>query len=334
MSENELFEQLANKFRNGHEYDKKRIRSEQLNNTRHDELVDFVNAILSDHGINSTINKEQIRFYPDYVGNISDPIKDKALSTIIFNHCFPPPSLKTYFHFTSFSALKSILTQGRIRLSNLIKRYEDGEFYEFYDKHGLDGYQKGGNVWGMEINTESIMRETFYLSLSGSGIGDEKWREFANNGEGVRLEFEISTEHPDFRQVFYPTRGVDYLPLMKDLFEKIRERFGYLFNFTYSSKIGSFYLRGKYSSEDEYRFLIKSTTSEYGAYDLISCITDPSKGEAFIEIPLVSRFGEFKIVSVQPGYNFDNDDHSELESLIRRYPPISLYPKAFDPYSL
>lgn len=53
-----------------------------------DELVDFVNKILAKHGISDSINKNQIRFNADYIGNITW-VDDKKLSQLIFEKIYP-----------------------------------------------------------------------------------------------------------------------------------------------------------------------------------------------------------------------------------------------------
>ena len=66
-----------------------------------------------------------------------------------------------------------------------------------------------------------------------------------------------------------------------------------------------------------YRFLIKRTSDEY-----ISRYLQPVKVDekvAYINIALNSPFADFKITSIQPGYDFPNEDIVDVEEIINTY---------------
>src|SRR5699024_30941 len=148
--------------------------------------------------------------------------------------------------FTTFNAAKSIIATQKLRLSNLRKRFQDGEYSQFYSDHGMDGYKTGGTVLGIDCSEKSIMSEIFFMSLTSSAIdyaGETKWTDFGEDGEGIRIEFEVNAKHNDFREVYYSLhKNQNCIPLLKDLFVEIKDRYGVPFNFTYSSKIGAFYI--------------------------------------------------------------------------------------------
>lgn len=302
MNENEFLKSVQEKLKKMNEYDLNTSRANLKNRNEITELVKLVNDELLRHNILDTINSSHIRFSADFIGNIIPPVKDKKLSHLIFDTYFPVPELKSYYHFTSFIAAKNIISTQKLRLSNLRKRFQDGEYSQFYSDHGMESYQTGGNVLGIDCSEKSIMSEIYFLSFSSSGIdysGQTKWNDFGENGEGIRIEFEVTPKHNDFREVFYSLpRNQNCIPLLKDLFTGIKNKYDVPFNFTYSSKIGAFYIKGQFENENEYRFLIKRTSDDYNGYYLEPIITEPIENIAYIEIPLISEFGDFKIISI------------------------------------
>jgi hypothetical protein len=214
-----------------------------------------------------------------------------------------------------------------------MKRFKDGEFTEFYTDHGMDGYKNGGEVLGIDCSEKSIMSEIYIFSLTSEGFdfeGQSKWNDFGDYGRGFRVEFEIKSKHNDFREVYYSGKhSLKNIPLLKDLFTKIENKYKLPFNFTYSSKIGAFYIKGDFSNESEYRFLIKRLSDDYNAFYLNPIIEDAQKSIKYIEIPFRSEFADFKIKSIQPGYNCIEKDISKVENLINNFKPlIKIHPKA------
>ncbi|MEI6816465.1 MAG: hypothetical protein WCL14_07625 [Bacteroidota bacterium] len=320
MDENEFLKAVQEKLEKMNEYDRKTAEANLKNRNDIVELITLVNDKLTNHQVGDTVSNTHIRFYADFIGNILPPIKDKKLSHLIFDKYFPAPALQSYYHFTSFNAIKNIISTQQLRLSNLRKRFRDGEYSEFYADHGMDGYRIGGSVLGIDFSEKSIMSEIFFLSLTSSGIdysGQTKWTDFGEDGYGVRIEFEVTPKHNDFREVYYSLhKNQNCIPLLKDLFVSIKDKYQKPFNFTYSSKIGAFYIKGAFQNENEFRFLIKRTSDDYNAYYLQPTITDAAENIAYIEIPLLSEFADFKIKSVQPGYNCSDDDIKELNDLV------------------
>lgn len=339
MDENEFLKSVQEKFKRMDEYDRKTGIANLKNRNEIANLIKLVNDSLAKHKVADTISHSHIRFYAAFIGNIIPPIKDKKLSHLIFDTYFPTPALQSYYHFTSFNAAKNIISTKKLRLSNLRKRFKDGEYSEFYSDHGMDSYKTGGTVLGINFSEKSIMSEIFFLSLSSSGIdysGQTKWADFGEGGEGIRLEFKVTAKHNDFREVYYSLhRNQNCIPLLKDLFTEIKDTYGVPFNFTYSSKIGAFYIKGQFQNEHEYRFLIKRTSDDYNACYLQPTVTDHAENIAYIEIPLISEFADFKIISVQPGFNCSDEDVQEINQLIATIDStIIVRPKALEDYGI
>ncbi len=339
MDENEFMKAIQEKMNKMIEYDKKTTEANLKNRNEISDLVDKVNILLTKHQVADMIDSSHIRFYEDFIGNILAPVKDKKLSHLVFNKYFPCPKLNAYYHFTSFEAAKNIISTQKLRLSNLRKRFRYEEYSEFYSDHGMDGYKVGGTVLGIDCSEKSIMSEIFFLSLTSSGIDDSgqtKWTDFGEGGYGVRLELEVNAKHNDFREVFYSLyKNANCIPLLKDLFVEIKDSYGKPFNFTYSSKIGAYYIKGQFQNENEYRFLIKRTSDDYNAYYLQPTITDSTEMIGFIEIPLISEFAEFKIKSIQPGFNCSDDDIEELKQVVLSCDnTINILNKALEDYGI
>ena len=129
-------QQIKNDFERIFAHNIRRKAADLQNANELDKLVELVNDTLAEFQIADRIDKTHIRFYGDFIGNILPPVLDKKLSHIIFEHSFPKPNLKQYYHFTNYNAALSILGSGKLRLSNLRRRFKDGEFEEFYSHHG------------------------------------------------------------------------------------------------------------------------------------------------------------------------------------------------------
>jgi len=336
MDEQEFINGIMEQQNRMAEYDKKNLKASQQNRTSIDELVRLVNSILIKHHITDTINKQHIRFYADFIGNIIK-VNDKKLSHLIFNKYFPNPTNSTYYHYTSYDAFTNIIKNKKLRLSNLNKRFQDGEFSTFYSEHGMDGYKTGGTVMGVDCSEKAIMSEIFFLSLTGSAYDfdiNSLWRDFGKDGEGVRLEFKVKPKTTDFREVFYSTnKDKNCIPLLKELFTEVKSKYGVPFNFTYSSKIGAFYIKGKFQNENEYRLIIKRTSDDYEAGHIPTHIVDAATGVKYIEIDFLNDYADFELVSVQPGYNCSASEISKINKLITDAgTTTTVLPKALENY--
>ena len=328
--------ELMDKMNRMNEYDKKKLIADKKNETELQELVDFVNSIFAKYEITDRITTQHIRFNAEFIGNIIK-VDDKKLSQIIFDKYFPKPNRLSYYHYTSFEASKSIIENKKLRLSNLNKRFNDGEFSTFYDEHGMDGYKKGGVTLGVDFSEKAIMSKIYFISLTGSGynLGDNNlWRDFGDDGNGVRLEFKVTPKTLDFREIFYSTPKVqNSLPMLKELFAEVKAKYGLPLNFTFASKIGSYYIKGNFQNENEFRFIIKTTADDYNAWNVPSVTVNVEKAIEYIEIEFQNNYADFELLTVQPGYNCSDTDIIEIESLITKSGlATTISPKALENY--
>lgn len=164
------------------------------------------------------------------------------------------------------------------------------------------------------------MSKIFALSLTTEeNTSDELWNCFANKRTGLKLTFEIESKIPDFREVYYSNVDAPRpIELLRDLFEKIKEKFNYIFNFSYISKIGAFYIKGCFKNEKEYRFLIKRDSDSYNAWNLKPIpFKDENRNDIFfIKLPFESKYAKFKLIKVEKGSNCNADDFNDLTSIV------------------
>lgn len=285
----EYMKRIADKLQRMEAYDERLKISNQKNTDEIDRLVELVNSILEKHGITDTINKKQIRFNADYIGNITW-IDDKKLSELI--------------------------EKSEFWLFNLIQNFDAEEFRLFYREHNIDGYEQDEMTLGVPTGYRAIMSEIFALCLTTEENSSHiLWDYFSENGTGLKLTFEVESKIPDFREVYYSNIH-DHKPieLLKDLFVEIKNNFNYPFIFTYISKIGAYYIKGDFENEQEYRFLIKRTSDNYDAWRLqpITIENDIS----YIVLPFETEFAKFKLIKVEKGPNCDLFEFNKIIPLI------------------
>ncbi len=278
--------------------------AEVLNNTRKMELLNLVNAVLTEENC-PLITDNQIKFYPQYVGNtgIGMPI-DKGLTKIIYNYYYQPAPNGEYAHFTDLVALESILKSKKIRLTSTIKRKDDLEFALFYEDHDIEGFKRPIDASTQE---EALMNDLFYLSLTENkepsiDIKRGMWQHFGKMGTGVKLIFDIVTTHVDFRTVYYPNSPYSVnKQLVSKLIERINTVFGKPFVFNSISKFGSFYIHSDFDDECETRYLVKRFSDDYP----FPFIVQYHNTIPYIELDFVSPWGALLPIKVQPGLNCD-----------------------------
>lgn len=296
-------------------YDQRRKIAEQLNEEKLDELVNVVNEVFEKNGISGRIDKKHIKFDADFIGNVVK-IEDKKLSEIIFNEIYPQPTLKYYSHYTNFNAACNILANKELWLFNLIKNFDAEEFRLFYEVHGIDGYKKLNDTFGIKTDYRSLMSNLFSLCLtSENNQANDLWGYFGHNGTGVKMTFEIESYIPDFREVYYSSKdSPQKIPFLADLFDTVFAKYNYPLNFTYISKIGAFYIHGKFDNEQEYRFLVKRTSDSYNAWDFTPVVFD--NDVTYIVLPFVSRLAEFKLKKVTKGPTCSDANFAVIKNII------------------
>lgn len=297
-------------------YDEQLRIAKQNNLEKLDELVSVVNTILKKNSINETIDKTQIKFYADYIGNISN-IEDKKLSEIIFNAIYPKPLLDKYSHYTTFNGACSILKNKEFWIFNLIKNFDDEEFRLFYEQHNITGYRDLSETFGIKTDYRSLMAEQFSLCLtSENNASPSLWNYFGYKGTGIKLTFEIDSHIPDFREVYYSNKNnPTQIKLISELSQTIADKYNYIFNFSNISKIGAFYIHGKFNNEKEYRFLVKRTSDDYNAWNFEPIIFKDDI--TYIVLPFESRLASFKLKKVSKGPNVSDSDFAVIKQIIK-----------------
>lgn len=297
-------------------YDRRKKIADEKNLSEIDKLVDLVNCILKKHGISDSINKYQIRFNADYIGNITR-VDDKKLSELIFDKIYPKPTKKTFSHYTKFDKGKAIIEKSEFWLFNLLQNFDAEEFRLFYEEHNIDGYRKDSETFGVKTGYRYLMSEIFALCLTTEeNKSPTLWNYFANDSSGLKLTFEIESKIPDFREVYYSNiTKKQQIELLRDLFAEIKKTFNYPFNFTYISKIGAFYIKGEFENEQEFRFLIKRTSDNYDAWKLQSITFQDDI--SYIVLPFESDYASFKLTKVEKGVNCNQNDFDALIQIVQ-----------------
>ena len=244
-----------------------------------ESLITDINSILYKNGINETINYEDVTKDEK---TVSDLAKINArLSDAIINHLWPSIESKCVYHYTCRKKAESILNKNSFRLTNISKRYNDGEIKTFCETHDLKGYLKEGKDGNPEY--KSLMSNTYYASFTDISLTKEQeqyfWTNFASP-DGVRLKIEIKSENHDFRKIYYEQTKGQPIQVLYDLIKCIREKHSREFVLKGMSRLCSFYLSGEdYENENEFRMLYRVWNSS-GPQPIVS---DKS---SFIELPL------------------------------------------------
>jgi hypothetical protein len=277
-------------------------------------VISEVHQIFQKYGVNQKILPSDVMFGQKFFGNriiINWDIatKDRVfvsiprLSEIIFDHYYPRPQTTSFYHFTSLDSAIKILDSKKFRLYNLIKNYDFDEFKTFYEDHNLDGYKKSYAPDG-DLYEDHIMKRTFSLSLTEKSrvtASQESymWNVFSNNHQGVKLEFDIKSQHVDFRDIYYKDFSTSLNDLLfNDLDQHFKNKYKRQFVLSKISKIGGFYLPSSYDIERETRFLVKEHTDDY---DFNFSITQEDKDVAYIELPFSSNYANFDIKAIHLG---------------------------------
>lgn len=227
---------------------------EQINMLK--ALVDDINVVLSRHGVDKIITLSDITVTDK---TVSDLVKPNALlSEAITNHLWPSISSEVVYHYTSMQAAEAILKSEIFRLTNIEKRYGEGEIETFCKTHDLSGYLDATEN-GAPLYKSLLMPNTYYASFTGSDLTSERedylWRTFATH-DGVRLKLKITASNPNFRRIKYEAKSSVPIPLISDLVSTVRQKHGREFILKGISRICSFYLSGQdYGIENELRVL-------------------------------------------------------------------------------
>jgi len=310
------------------------MRTEFLNRNYLQEVVAIVNTIITNPIYNNsqTINSTDVEF-TDYTFGAKKIVTERAettdtngdtlvevqfgsnyrISQILFDIYYPKANEDSYFHYTKISALRHII-KGQLKLKPLISNENYDEFRTFYEDHNILGYFHNKDYDGT-LMKDALMKEIYAFCLAlKTGLSKESedslWRSFADNGNGVRIEFEVKTQHPDFRKIFYKDKKLDTRDLVINRIQFITKNlYEREFYIPGISKIGAFYLPGMYKIENEVRFVLKKHTDEYDF--------KYADDRGYLILPFKNDYAEFKIKKIKFGENCNTETKQELRQLIK-----------------
>lgn len=263
---------------------------------------------------NDCLNNESLRYpvklyFNDFVvtnnviSNIGVGISNK-LTNLFLDNYFPQNPILEYHHFTDIKAFENILETKKLWLFSVDKRFSEDEFLPFYQAHGMDGYEKRITCNG-EAYAKELVRNAFYISFTNDKLQESSekkmWSYFAKD-TGVRLVFEVTNLIPDLRQIYYPKNIIEIdIPLLTKFIDIAKKRNKFLI-IDRIATIGFFYLPHKYTSENEYRLLVKRETGHF--FNFIFGIKD---GYEYMEFPFnqSNPLGEIKLKKIIFGKNTD-----------------------------
>lgn len=267
-------------------------------------MIEDINFLLNKHGIYESITRDDVTITDSFVGDI---VKEhNKLSRLIIESLWPSIESATVYHYTDIESAENILNSGVFRLSNIEKRYKDGEILTFCETHELSGYLEL-DAKGVPYYRADLMPHMFYASFTVTELSVEQeeafWEDFAC-GNGVRLKFEIQTTRPNFRKIYYEKHAGKPIPLLSELTSCIKKRYGRNFTLKGISTLCAFYLSGdSFGHEQE----LRAFHSSHLGGDVI--------GEAensYIEFPLGDQYThgyKLKIVEVHAMSRPKMSDH-------------------------
>ncbi len=229
-------------------------------------------------------------------------LRGNRIADSLFDFAFPPSPSGTYYHYTSYSAFKSIVSSGKLNLYNLHRRFRSGEFRTFCRDYGLDGYVHDGPHQTDAGLYPELMDNLFYISFVDSPIASAErlWQTFGNKHQGVRLTFEVNIKphYPNFRRVSYQnSTRVPILKALQDAFLPYDRRFVTLG----ISRMGGFYQRLEFAYQAEHRLLVKRIPGEPFQFRVNPAKRKPYKFiECDLSKPSCTAFA-VKLLEVTPG---------------------------------
>jgi hypothetical protein len=203
-------------------------------------------------------------------------------------------------HYTRFSAFRSIISSGQLRLYWVRKNLSADELSSFASVHQLQGLVSPGTPYYVELS-----EWLFYCSLTLPGAGHEQnlWDLFGDRQRGVRLRFRVNPGAAELRPMHY---GGAKPTLLVQINQKLKAKTGRIF-FPHSiSTIAAFYLPLGYRDEAETRLLLKKTPH------LIGRGTDGGNEYCAVPINQQNPICNIDLVSVTPGKYADRTEVNNL----------------------
>jgi hypothetical protein len=244
------------------------------------DVVVAINQVLATYGVQKSISVDDVTITDR---SVSDLVKDDpVLSNAIVGRLWPSVRDEEVYHYTAYEAAENILATQRFRLSNIAKRYGEGEIETFCHTHGLGGYLEP-DATGAPTYRHLIMPNTYYASFTTTSldVDDERyfWQTFAGS-DGVRLRLRVRASNPNFRRIYYESESGTPIPLLENLTSRIRQDFGLEFILTGISRLCAFYLSAAdYGREKEFRAL-------YRVWDGLGLQPEGVGSESYVDLPL------------------------------------------------
>lgn len=275
-------------------------------------LTDIINSIFLKYGVSERITHKQIKFFAQYIGNIE--LKDKKFSEILIDFIYPKPNIEHFAHFTDIVSAINILKSEKLRLYSLQKYTVYEEFEQFYKIHGYDGYEiSKTDIFGHSTGYIDLMKDNYIFSLTSQNNNNENmWKIFGDEEDGVKINFRIKSVHYDFRKIHYSDKKI---PILDEFDTQIFTNYCLPLNYSYVSKIGSFYIGSNFKYEEEYRFMIKNGTDQYKFQDFQ--IKNENEHN-FIELPFQSKYADIQIESLEIGKNAEISNINNLKDICQK----------------
>lgn len=255
--------------------------------------------------INRSLKRQSLTYKPTFDFNdfrtteniITNLLATSKLTDLILKNYFHQNPINEYHHFTDIDAFESILTNKKLWLFSVKKRFSENEFKPFYEAHHMGGYKLRRNSSGVPMENE-LVENAFYISFTNDKLSAKAeaymWDYFAKK-TGVRLVFEVNNVNTDLRQIYYPTTAMRMdIPVLTNLIDIASGKKKYLI-IDRLATIGFFYLPSDYKIEQEYRLLVKRETGKYFGMNF-----GTKDGHEYIEFPFNTSnpLAQFKLKKV------------------------------------
>lgn len=272
-----------------------------------ENLVADINELLRKFKVSGHISSDDLIITD---GSVTDSSKEK-LSELIISSIWPSIRSATVYHYTRKECAESIINSGVFRLSNIEKRYDEGEIVAFCEAHKLNEYLDK-DADGNPNYRKWLMPNIFYGSFTDTAISAEEeeyfWRVFAGS-EGARLKIQIEATNTNLRHIYYAEKTGQPIPLLEEIRQCVKEHTGLEFTLRGISRLCAFYLPGEdYAHEKELRALHKT-------YEGWGVQSQEVGASSYIEIPLgeENECGyKMTILEVQASEELDIPSHYEF----------------------
>ncbi len=234
-----------------------------------------------------------------------------------------------YLHFTSLDSAAKIINGGVLRLYNLHKSSDKKEYS--YAMSVFEDLQLSLN-YSTEI-TERRKQNLFYTSFTQMSSLDSKkhWEEYADNSNGVAIEFAINDDYLKWHSIFLSTikygRKDEFKPMVDELI-KLHSKYNLQRAYFYvyvDPFMGLHKQIEEYEWEDEVRILIDfNKLPRQDKRELVSDDKEFGENVQYFELPLWSEENEMTLKEVElPGPEFlekvfNGKDTSDIPN--RRFP--------------